>query len=372
VALLGAIVYVIYVQALACSSGNAVLGAPLTLVRAPIPGIVKMQPLKIGQRVATNATLGRVEGNIVDQSFLNLLAQELEVATAEIDTIRNRTTHGEQRHSLAQSEAQKTLNAKRVELQGRRDHAGAALKALDSKRTQLVSILDRATFLSAQGVISAERREQLEADVKQTEAAMHQLAAEAGAAEAMLQGSLASIETYARRQSDEIDVQLGEMSTHLARLEATRKATEHRLESEMQLLRQRTFADLVSPLAGRIWSINAGGYVNNNTPVLAIASCERAMVFAEVTPRDFKRVRPGTKATFKMRGGAKLSGSVVQKLNTLDGHDGFALAVPLASKKYPPLVIVIELVGTTLQQIDACPIGEVGKVEFDVPWLSLQ
>lgn len=292
---------------------NAIVSAYVVSLRTPIDGVVAGLPTAAGMRVQNGSLLGRVDNPRVDQEHLENLRVIEERARSEADAIvaERDSLEMQRRDLLARSDAYAKAVLARLKLQT--TEATNLLNAKHVAVRQAAADLDRGRKLREAGIISAADFDRLQAQydvaVQEEKAQEANLAAVRVATRAAAKGvhsepGATNDVAYSRQRSDEIAVHLAEINRDLTALEAQARAAAEDLEKEKQRTELMRRADLLAPVSGMLWKLEAmnGERVGTGDAVAELVDCNQGFVLAEIPQERVPDIALGGVARIKLSG----------------------------------------------------------------------
>lgn len=364
--------YGIFSESHFVATHNAVVSAYVVSLRTPIDGTIAGLPAAAGMRVEEGSIFGRVENPRVDKEHLENLRVIEERARSEADAIvaERDSLEAQRRELLARSEAYAAAVVSRLKLQ-----ITEASRLLDAKQIavrQATADLDRGRKLSAAGIISTADFDKLQAqydiavqEEKAQEANLAAVRTSAAAAEKGIhsEAGVTNDVAYSRQRSDEITLRLAEINRDLTALEAQAVAAAKDLQQEQERTELMRQADLVAPVSGMLWKLEAmnGERVGTGDTVAEFVDCRQGFVLAEIPQERVPDIAPGGEARIKLSGDSK------DRLGTVLAVGGdprkedtrkFA-AFPLQDSS---LQMATVRIGLTATPPGECVIGRTGRV----------
>jgi multidrug resistance efflux pump len=164
VGLIGVSLYILVSDGLAVTSMGAVVNARVSVVRAPIDGMLDLVPRPIGGHIRAGEPLGSITDERADDA--RLLDLERAAAAIESDIGRLRSQIESIRHSRAELQRQAAAynEGRTRQLKARIEETRALLSAAKARAKESVSALSRAEKLRQQGVQSVALMEKAQAD----------------------------------------------------------------------------------------------------------------------------------------------------------------------------------------------------------------
>jgi multidrug resistance efflux pump len=313
VALLSAGAYGIFSEEHFVATRNAIVSAYVVSLRTPIDGTIAGLPAAAGILVQEGNLIGRVDNPRVDQQHLQNLRVIEERARSEANAILDErdSLETQRRHLVARSQSYAHAVADRLEIQTK--EASRLLNARHIAVRQAAADLARGRELREAGIISSADFEKLQSQydmaVQEEQAQEANLAAVRVAAAAAAKGvqsepGATNDVAYSRQRSDEINVHLAEINRDLSALNAQARAAAEDLEKETERMGLMRRADLLAPVSGMLWKLDAmnGERVGTGDAVAEFVDCRQAFVLAEIAQDRVPDIAIGGQARIKLSG----------------------------------------------------------------------
>jgi multidrug resistance efflux pump len=284
------------------------------VVSSKIPGRIQTLTVQEGQQVKAGQVIATIESQDLDAA-----ARAAEAAAAankykireSQDT--ERQTSGETSNAAAAASAQ--VNA-----------AQAALAQAQANLAHQKADTTRTVALAAQGIMSAEAKDDAETSLQAAEAAVSTAQGNLAAAQAALKQARAhELQTsVSARSVDESRA----MEANAQALAAEAKVTEG-------------YAQVVSPIDGvvNVWAARQGEVVAMSTPIVTIMDLTQTWVYAPLPETQADTVQLGDSLRVVMPSGATIQGKVIAKLAQAD----FATQRDVGTRKRDIKTIQIKL-----------------------------
>lgn len=354
------------------SAPNAVVSAYVVSVRTPIDGIVSGLPTAAGGYVQEGEILGHVENPRTDQEHLENLRVVKEGAWSEARAIEVEQKELEKQRRELQWRASTYTKAVWERLQVKIKEDEGLLLAKQAGAKQAKRDLERGHLLRASGINSDAEVDKLETEyeVAQREAEAQEEALRATRAEAEAAKHGIFIEPgeneigYSRQRADEIQLRLAEVNRNLTALKTQAESAEEELEKETRHTELMTKADLVSPISGLLWKVDAmnGERVGTGDTVGEYVECKQSFVLVEIPQDRVPEIGVGAEAR------VKLSGEFEERVGTIvsvsgdaqkDGNQKLA-ALPFREAKEQMAMVRVELNAEGMQS--ECMVGRTARV----------
>lgn len=165
---------------------------------------------------------------------------------------------------------------------------------------------------------------------------------------------------YSMQRVDEIELNLVRLRAAFANQTRTKEALQREFLAEQARLARLSHASIEVPRDSRLKQVLAGQgtFVNVGDNIMEVVECSKLAVVAELTEREYARVRIGTRVHFSPRGYDEVfEGVVSQKL----GPEGRYIEPALSVFR-----VVLALPRLSLRLGTNCEIGLSGDAYFDV------
>ena len=263
------------------------------VVSSRIPGRLQTLTVQEGDHVKAGQLIATVESDDLEAALKAAQAtaagQAWQVQEAQ-ET--ERQTRGETSSATATAEAQvRAAQATLAQAQANYEHQQA-----DTSRT---------VALAAQGIDSAQAKEEAETSLQAAEAAVSTASSNLNAAEASLR----------QAQAHELLVAVSQRSLGAARSSA---ASAQALAAEARV--ERDYAEITAPADGvvDVWAARQGEVVQPATPIVTIMDLSQTWVYAPLPETYADSVKLGDKLRVVMPSGATVWGKVIAKQTEAD------------------------------------------------------
>ena len=283
--------YGVFSEQNAISSSNAVVSAYVVVVRTPIDGVVQALPSPPNLHVRPGQSLGYIENARVDEQHLENLRVIEERARSEADAmvIEQSALGLQQKELLARARAHAKAVSGRIQLKLLGEQRVLLVKQAAEKQASLD--LERGRKLREGGIIAdadlQRLQTQYEIATKETQAQQAAVSEERAEADSAAQGIFIepgySDIDYSRQRADEIGLRLADIEHSLAALQIQAQSAKEDLDKESQRAQLMSRADLVSPISGLLWKLDAmnGERVGTGDSVAEFVDCEQAFVLVK-------------------------------------------------------------------------------------------
>ncbi len=353
-------------------SDNAVVTAYVSSLRVPIEGTLHDFRAAVGAHVSAGQLLGHVDNSRANEERLHDLETAQREASGQASAVSGEAeTLEAERDRLLRRAA---VHAKAVSLRLGMQSAEAE-KLLAEKEATLAEArteLQRADDLHANGIVSQASLDRVKAQHKvaleDVAAQKAQIAVLQGEGDAASRGiftepGFGNDVSYSTQRVDEIDLQLAHLrqSSATLNMHADNLRSDVTVESEYTGLMHR--ADLVSPITGTIWQVQAqdGERLSTGDAVAQLVDCKQQFLLAAFPQAQLSHLDLGGEARVKMSGESR-----VQRANILsvseqpDESQKLAADTILSSKER---MAVVRLAFVTDASADTpCAVGHAAQV----------
>ena len=318
--------YGIFSEQQSVTSTNAIVSAYVMSVRTPIDGVVSGLPA-VGVRISSGEPIGRVDNLRADMEHLqDLRAVEAQAQSgADAVEVERGLLEAQRQRLLARAGAHSEAVAARLEQQI--VQAGRLLAARQAAVRQAVADLERGHQLHLAGILADAEFEKLQTvrDVAVQEEAAQEadiatLRLEAASARKGLlsEPGVNNDVAYSRQRADEVNLLLAESNRARTAFQEQASVAHANVDSETQRTELLRKAELVSPLTGLLWRLDAvsGERVATGDSVAELVDCRDSFVLAEVSQDRVPDIAVGGQARFR------LSGEMEERTGTVLGVSG--------------------------------------------------
>src|SRR5207237_6386659 len=130
------------------------------------------------------------------------------------------------------------------------------------------------------------------------------------------------------QQADELAVRIAELAADLRAREERLYGLEQELKLERARYSELSEADLISPVAARVWEVlvSPGEEVRRGQDLVRLLDCSGAIVSVTVRESVFNQLRLGDKAQFRFSGQSrKYNGTIVRMSGSATPPDNLAI-----------------------------------------------
>jgi len=295
------------------STDSAVVTAYVTEVRTPVDGILTGMPGATGGHFEKGTVLGAVDNHSYDQEHLQNLSIVEQQAQSEAGAAGSERAALEQQKAVLLRRARVHMQAVTVRLQGQKAEAERLLSARVAELKEARRELDRGTQLHDAGIVADADIEKLQSQYAVANdneaaqrAAVDTLQAEIQAAEegVLSEPGVNNDVSYSRQRADEVNLRLAQIEQTRIALEAQANEAQLNISSESARLSTMKHSDLVSPVSGILWKLEAlnGERVSIGNPVAQMVDCERSFVLAEVAQDRVPEISIGAPVRLRLAG----------------------------------------------------------------------
>ncbi|WP_207476367.1 HlyD family efflux transporter periplasmic adaptor subunit [Arenibaculum pallidiluteum] len=367
--------YVVLSEGVAVVSANAVVNARVAVVRAPIDGILALEPLSVGQRLRRGESLGTLADERVDAARLldlERIERELVAETARLEADIRAATG-----AVAELGARAAAyQAGRIgQLQAKVQEARATLAAAEARLAESDASFVRARELRAGGNQSVagldKARATKDVDALEAAAARHRLESTeielAAARRGTFLGDSYNDTPFSTQRAQELSLRQAELDATLKERRDRLAAVRDQLGAERHRVARLRDALLESPVDGLVWeaSLGAGEYARKGQNLLRLLDCRTVLVTASVAESDYNRLKVGDPARFRISGTGKVYEGIVLRLAGSGAATVYEnLAVAPGKEQLERFDVALSFPGLIDDPAAACAVGRTGKVTF--------
>jgi multidrug resistance efflux pump len=372
-------------------SDRAVVNAPVTLLTAPISGVVDALPAITGGDVRPGDVLAQVSNPRLDRGTLISL-QEKSVDTREKLEAARATRDSDRTYVAALDTALANHSAQlKNQLQSQIEELRARVAQSVAMSGEKKALVDRQNIMVTRDTASIEM---VKPTAQQYSAALHNTAAEnaklnqkLAQREALDKGiyvgdDLMTVSSLAQKRRD-IDLDSKRMEIEEAQQSAVLADLQQLIGAERKRLESLAEADVVSAGAGKVLNVAAavGRHVSAGDTISSIVDCDKRFVVAIFSYRQGQSMPVGTRV--RIDGNAFHSGAVTAVLPKTSDKVDERFAVPFPQTERRELYTIITPDGTAgyaasataaSTQNPVCTVGEWVTVTRDngvVPSMSV-
>lgn len=375
-ALVALAVWVIIGEQITGVTADATVNARVVTVRAPIAGDLTMPNRGLG----TAVTQGEVVGAVVDRRVDGVRLDDLEMerAIAEAAVIRQAALVEETEAIIADLQGRADLFRER-----RLQEIGLRLEFARERLRLLEEGVFPATFdIAPPADAGVERSAEPGAEglrelwINATRERIAVLETELASAEdGVFLGDGYNDAPNAGQRVTELQSEIAAHRARLAEAEATLDAVADRIDAERLRVNRAGQAELVAPVAGRLWDvlIESGTNLQRGDPVLRLLDCGSVIVTASVTESVYNDLAVGAEAVFRPTGeGRTFEATVIRLAGSGAATVYEQLAVAPSERHLQRYDVTLSVPGLAAAPDLACAIGRTGRVFFErrpLDWL---
>lgn len=367
--------YILLSEGIAVVSADAVVNARVALVRAPIDGVLSLQPRQIGEAVRQGEPLGSLNDVRADtarlldlQQMESELAADVQRAGSQLESVQGSLGQLQGRSDayrtgrIAQLEAEiDVARALRSAALARLEESGASLKRaqeLRDKGSQSIASLDKA-------------RTARDVDMKDAEAAEARLRSLeiqlAAAREGTFLGDSFNDTPFSSQRAFDLELREAELRSMLADYQQRLVAVRGQIEAERARVAQLRDAFLTSPVDGLVWEAPLGNaeYARKGQDLLRLLDCSTVIVTASVGESDYNRLKVGDAARFRLSGTSKVFDGVILRLAGSGAATVYNnLAIAPGEKHLERFDVALRFPDLLSDPEAGCAVGRTGRVVF--------
>jgi len=163
------------------------------------------------------------------------------------------------------------------------------------------------------------------------------------------------------QQADELAVRIAELAADLRAREERLHGLEQELKLEGARYSELSEADLISPVAARVWEVlvSPGEEVRRGQDLVRLLDCSGVLVTTAVSESVYNRLQLGDPARFRFTGGdTDYPGRVIRLSGLAAPPDNLAIQPTALNGAYRATVSIPAFGGAS------CAVGRTGKVVF--------
>lgn len=367
--------YVLVGEHFAGTSADATVNARITVVRAPIEGVVSLAVRSIGARIKA----GELIADVVDDRFdtARLIDLERQLDSQRLEAKRAAA----QRLALIQardgfaSQLESYQKGRVGQIEARLAEARAAQDASAARLREAEGTLRRANELNDRGVQTAANLERSRAasDVAQQELESarqrtNYLVTELAAARTgVFIGDSYNDAPFSSQRVRELDLRLAELDAEQAQHEARIAQLERQIGAERVRVNRLTSASLTTRVSGMAWDflIDDGEYARRGQDLVRLVDCSTLIVTAGVTEALYDNLSIGFPVQFRLFGDDRVFDGTVTRLGGSGASSLYAnLAVGPSAEHLQRFDVTVSVPALAAQSDLSCAIGRTGRVIF--------
>lgn len=366
---------VILSEGMAVVSSDAVVNARVAVVRAPIDGLLTLQPRAIGERVQNGQALGALTDARADEARLLDLDRAASALETDIGRLQAQIGSITTNKDALRIRAEAYREGRIRQLRSRIDEQQALLASAKAQTVESNAALQRTGELQSRGVQSvavldkAQTVHEVNAlNIRAASARMESLRTELEAAtNGMFLGDSYNDTPYSSQRAQELDLRLSEFASDLQERTLRLSKTREQIAIERQRVSKLRDAFLISPVDGLVWEASLGNseYARKGQDLLRLLDCSTVIVTASVSESDYNRLKVGDPAHFRLSGTNRTFDGQILRLagsGAATVYNNLAIAPgPDHLKRFDVALVVPDL----LKDAEAaCSVGRTGKVVF--------
>ncbi|MFC7735180.1 HlyD family efflux transporter periplasmic adaptor subunit [Roseomonas sp. GCM10028921] len=355
--------YFVWDRFFALGSTNAVLSATPVMLRAPIDGEVRLNPIAPGTLLDERAVIGALRNTRLDTGRINELTAQVLAVEHEVDLIRQRIVNTEQDATEALAQATSFQKARVEQIAARLEESEARIRSTQARLREAEGIQGRNEHLLRSGVATVATVEQarrglevargdLDIAIRQRQAIRSELDA---ASHGIFTSEAGTNRSSSQQQYDRLRQQQRELSAQFTERQARLDSLRELLMNERVQIARRTAAQIEAPSRSRLIRVHAqnGEFVRQGQDVASVIDCARPLVTVEVNDRVFRSLRMGMSGFFTPAGGGQgYEGGIIELQAPLTNQSG-------QSGQHR---VVMQVNDPTLSA--ECQTGRTGRVSF--------
>lgn len=358
--------WVLVSEQMAGASADAVVNSRLSTLRAPVAGMITMQPRELGSTIRVGEELASVTDPLVDVIRLNDLEMERSFAAAEIAQLIAADKAVTAQVAGLEARAQIYRAERLAELEAHLMHARARLVLLEqgvATESALSDLVEEGQSEDQGG----SRVAGIAVEYARERVAVLEIALRA-AQQSVFLGDGYNDAPFSEQRRTELDTVRAGLEADRAQAEARLAAIDARVAAE----RRRTTAlgggALSATVNGQVWEVLAanGETVQRGQDVMRLADCDAPMVTLSVTESVYNRLRVGNEAVFRLTGDGRSFAASVTRLAGSGAQTVYQNLAVAPSQRHLERYDVALLV-PSLRDVPElrCSIGRTGRAFFE-------
>lgn len=374
--LVSVVAYAIYDKLLLTTSTAAVVGAVAFTLRAPISGTVKGDLIAPGDIVDANEAVWSIHNAWLPKAELyqarlraTLASDGAATSKRRKDDLAKLATRLEQREREYRATVSRQL-AMELSQAEKEFSIAATNRAHVEQELRRAEELEQSGLMERRGLDEAKLRRDLA--IQREQIAHEEVSAARERVVAGKQGISLGLglqeRPYSAQRLDEIEMSTSHIDREAQRLDAETVALADVVRHAEDDLRRLETTEVRAGGRARVWKPMAtpGEYVRTGEPLAQLASCDRVVVAAWVSKRNFLRIQPGQRARLKLRDGETFNGKVVLPVGIADYRFRDSFAFPeMDDGEGDRLVVVLEFPTLASKLRTECSLGLTGDVVFE-------
>jgi multidrug resistance efflux pump len=367
--------YIILVESVTVVSSDAVINSRVAVVRAPINGVLTLEPRTIGQRVRNGEPLGNLSNPRADDTHLLGLERAASELETDITRLRAQIASLEESRSGLRERAEAYREGRIRQLELRIEEQAALLASAKAQSAESSAALRRAEALQFRGVQSVAMLDNVRTahevnalNIRAAAVRLDSLHTELEAAtKGVFLGDSYNDTPYSSQRLQELEVRLAELGTVLEERAQRLTKTREQVAAERQRLALIRDALLLSPVDGLVWETPSGNgeYARWGQDLLRLLDCTTVIVTASVGESDYNRLKVGDPAQFRLSGTSRVFDAQVLRLAGAGAAGVYGnLAIMPGAEHLARYDVALAVPDLAKDPELGCAVGRTGKVVF--------
>lgn len=367
--------YVLVGEHFAGTSADATVNARITVVRAPIEGVVSLAVRSIGARIKAGELIADVVDDRFDTARLIDLERQLDsqrleakrAAAQRLALIQARDGFASQLASYQKGRVGQ-IEARLAEARAAQDASAARLREAEGTLRRANELNDRgvqtAANLERSRAASDVAQQELESARQRTNYLVTELAA---ARTGVFIGDSYNDAPFSSQRVRELDLRLAELDAEQAQHEARIAQLERQIGAERVRVNRLTSASLTTRVSGMAWDflIDDGEYARRGQDLVRLVDCSTLIVTAGVTEALYDSLSIGFPVQFRLFGDDRVFDGTVTRLGGSGASSLYAnLAVGPSAEHLQRFDVTVSVPALAAQSDLSCAIGRTGRVIF--------
>jgi multidrug resistance efflux pump len=367
--------YVLVGEHFAGTSADATVNARITVVRAPIEGVVSLAVRSIGARIKAGELIADVVDDRFDTARLIDLERQLDsqrleakrAAAQRLALIQARDGFASQLASYQKGRVGQ-IEARLAEARAAQDASAARLREAEGTLRRANELNDRgvqtAANLERSRAASDVAQQELESARQRTNYLVTELAA---ARTGVFIGDSYNDAPFSSQRVRELDLRLAELDAEQAQHEARIAQLERQIGAERVRVNRLTSASLTTRVSGMVWDflIDDGEYARRGQDLVRLVDCSTLIVTAGVTEALYDSLSIGFPVQFRLFGDDRVFDGTVTRLGGSGASSLYAnLAVGPSAEHLQRFDVTVSVPALAAQSDLSCAIGRTGRVIF--------
>lgn len=357
------------------TSADATVNARITVVRAPIEGVVSLAVRSIGARIKAGELIADVVDDRFDTARLIDLERQLDsqrleakrAAAQRLALIQARDGFASQLASYQKGRVGQ-IEARLAEARAAQDASAARLREAEGTLRRANELNDRgvqtAANLERSRAASDVAQQELESARQRTNYLVTELAA---ARTGVFIGDSYNDAPFSSQRVRELDLRLAELDAEQAQHEARIAQLERQIGAERVRVNRLTSASLTTRVSGMAWDflIDDGEYARRGQDLVRLVDCSTLIVTAGVTEALYDSLSIGFPVQFRLFGDDRVFDGTVTRLGGSGASSLYAnLAVGPSAEHLQRFDVTVSVPALAAQSDLSCAIGRTGRVIF--------